>query len=89
MNEPEAIKTTVYDWPMRQVPVTFGKVTQLEWRAHCPKCGGRNIVRDSVPSGIGSGSGGSHRMGDNYRPRVTCQDCGETHIGPVKTMQSI
>lgn len=72
---------------MRPVIVEFPDfgVKQWEYAVFCPKCAKSNVTRDSLPCGAGSGPGGSHRLGDDYRPRITCNACGHVSIGKLHT----
>lgn len=58
-------------WPL--VPSTaFPGETTLA----CPRCASTNVTLTSVGAGLGSGPGGRHRMGDNYRSANICNKCG-------------
>lgn len=77
-------RLTTYGWPMRHAPVTFNDgTTKDELCVFCPSCDGRYIRMDSMPAGAGTGARGGHRLGDNFRPRVTCLSCGHQYVGPV------
>lgn len=71
-----SVKTGAHGWPL--VPSTAFPVESM---LACPKCGKSNIRMSSIGCGIGSGRGGSHRMGDNYKPIIECKECGYMDIG--------
>lgn len=68
-------KTGVLGWPL--VPSTHfpGENTLA-----CPKCGSTHITLFSVGAGLGSGPGGRHRFGDNYRSAIRCETCKHQQI---------
>lgn len=42
----------------------------------CPNCGSRNVTLTAVPPVIGTGPGGTPRMGDpGWREANRCEDC--------------
>jgi predicted nucleic-acid-binding Zn-ribbon protein len=79
----EKSKTGAHGWPL--VPsVRFPGEQALS----CPKCGGTTITLFSVGAGIGSGPGGSHRFGDNYRSAIRCESCKHQEISTEVSMHS-
>ena len=56
-------------WPLVKNPLSQGR------RPKCPYCNSTNVQGGSIPYGAGTGSGGSHRLGDPYRSKVECLEC--------------